>query len=565
MKNSLLKILFLLFLSVLIIPSVYAKENKINKFGIHLAQPSDKDLDYADELVNSNGGKWGYVTIVIHEDDMNKDKWQDVFDKLREKNLIPIIRLASIPDGSNWKRPDTKKINNWVSFLNSLNWVVKNRYIVLFNEPNHATEWGGAVDPVSFGKINLELAKKLKNSNVDYFVMMGGMDASAPQSPPNYMDSAVFLRETIDEIGVDNFNLYFDGLASHSYPNPGFSGAPSATGKTTVRGYEWEIEFLQSLGVKKLPVFITETGWNGDAISRTQIAQNFKYAYENIWLPDDRVFAVTPFILNYQGEPFLKFSWVKPGESEVYREFEEVKALAKEKGNPEIIESGSIFFNLPKKIVENSTYHFQISIKNLGQAIWSKDNDYAIAMDPVSESHYLSSSIGNVKPGDTRVVDFYFSTDNPTKKTKAKFVLKQDGENVIISKDWEYEVVAFPSLDMKISLFPKIRKMSSDGFEIQIFDKYEQLVFKKSDIKLDKNKAVLDKVENVALGEKYRVVVLKDYYLPRQNYVVFKDKSNSIKFEPMLPFDFSKDGKFGLKDIPAFFQNIKQITNLLPF
>ncbi len=63
---------------------VFAEDRANNKIGIHLAIPDENDMKKASELVNSNGGKWGYVTIVIPEDDRDKNKWQGVFDKMRE-------------------------------------------------------------------------------------------------------------------------------------------------------------------------------------------------------------------------------------------------------------------------------------------------------------------------------------------------------------------------------------------------------------------------------------------------------------------------------------------------
>src|SRR3989344_3949891 len=227
-----------------------------NKYGIHLAQQSDEDIGRAADLVNSTGGEWGYITLVIHEDDKKVEKWQPIFDKLRERSIIPIIRLATHPDGENWAEAHSESVDEWVSFLNDLNWVVKDRYIILFNEPNHASEWGGAVDPESFAKVNETYARALKEADDDFFIMMGGLDLSAPQNPPLYMDAEIFLRNIISEIGVEDYNEYFDGWSSHSYPNPGFSGSPYSSGRGTIRSYEWELSLLESLGIKELPVFI---------------------------------------------------------------------------------------------------------------------------------------------------------------------------------------------------------------------------------------------------------------------------------------------------------------------
>src|SRR3989339_1130045 len=113
-----------------------------NKFGISLAQPNIDQFSQVKELVNSNSGDWGYVTLIIEEKDRNKEKWQGIFNQLRKLHLIPIIRLATSAEGENWRRPEVKDAQGWVEFLDSLNWVVKNRYIILFNEPNHGSEWG---------------------------------------------------------------------------------------------------------------------------------------------------------------------------------------------------------------------------------------------------------------------------------------------------------------------------------------------------------------------------------------------------------------------------------------
>jgi len=556
---------FVIFLSIFSIwtSPVWAESYPNNKFGIHLAQPSDEDIDRAQELVNSHGGTWGYVTIVIHEDDRNIDKWQPIFDKLRERSLIPIIRLATKPNGGYWERPYSDQADEWVDFLNNLNWVVKNRYIILFNEPNHGTEWGGEVDAEHFAEVTEMYARKLKAANKSFFIMLGGVDLAAPSSSPNYEDAAIFLKETINEIGVDDYNTYFDGLASHSYPNPGFIGSPLATGRKSIRGYQWELSLLREMGIKELPVFITETGWNGDVLPRSQIAENFKYAFQNIWLPDDRVVAVTPFVLNYQGEPFLKFSWVQLNNVGVYPEFETVQGMTKQRGRPEIEEKGHIEFELPREIVEKSTYHFRVELKNTGQAIWSEDNGYSFILNGIPKTQYLVSSLGTIKPDDSRLIDVYFSTEAAVGSSQTTFVLNRDDQVVLESGVWHYEVVPLPSLNLDVSVFPKL-KANDDDFEIQVFDQYEQIVFKQKSIKVEGGVGYISKVENIALGDKYRVVLLKKHYLPRQEYIIFKKGSNEIEFERLLPFDFDGDGALRFQDIPALFKNLKLLGMWVP-
>ncbi len=535
-----------------------------NKFGIHLATPQDEDLDRAKDLVNSNGGSWGYITLVIQENDRSVDKWQGVFNKLREKRLIPIIRIATQPSGNNWKRPSPNDVGKWVEFLDKLNWVVKDRYIMLFNEPNHATEWGGEVDAESFAQINEVFARRLKASSTDYFIMMGGLDASAPSQMPKYQDEAIFLRTAIATIGVSDFNTYFDGLSSHSYPNPGFVGSANGQGRGTVRTYQWELDILSSMGVKSLPVFITETGWHGKALSREDVAERFKYAYEHIWLPDTRVVAVTPFILNYQTEPFLQFSWVKEGNGGVYPEYETVKSMLKRSGRPEIVQSGVFRYKLPKEIVEQSTYHFQIELKNEGQAIWTHEEDYEVRLDGIAETRYLISTIGTVKPFDSRTFDVYLSTGEDVGENTITFALYRGDEAVLKSKPWDYTVVPLPTLTFNTSLFPKVVTGGRD-FELQVFDEYEQMVFSHKEIEVSKGQGSIDKIENIALGTKYRLVLLKPYYLPRQTYVEFTKGENEVRFERMWPIDSDANGTFSAGDISSFFQHLWLISLWWPF
>jgi len=80
--------LILSFLAIFSQKTVFAVE-PINKFGIHILEPYD--LPKAQELVNSSGGDWGWVTTVIRDDDMNLDKWQGFMNECRERHLIPIV------------------------------------------------------------------------------------------------------------------------------------------------------------------------------------------------------------------------------------------------------------------------------------------------------------------------------------------------------------------------------------------------------------------------------------------------------------------------------------------
>ena len=133
-----------------------------NIYGIGVINHSDlKDVA---NLVNVNGGDWGYVTIVITENDREKEVWQKFLNDCRQNHLISIVRVASEFDAQNWIIPKIENIDSWVNFFNSLNWVVENRYIIIGNEPNHAKEWGGEINPSEYATYLKTFSERLHNA-----------------------------------------------------------------------------------------------------------------------------------------------------------------------------------------------------------------------------------------------------------------------------------------------------------------------------------------------------------------------------------------------------------------
>lgn len=334
-----------------------------NRFGIHIINTAD--LDDAAKLVNSGGGDWGYVTLVITKNDKDTQKWQQVFDKMRSLHLIPIIRIATGADGANWEKPALGEIDSWVSFLNSLNWVIENRYIVIGNEVNSAKEWGGEVNPEEYATYLKTFSQKLKSVSPDFFVVPSAFDASLT-STYNSFDEIVFIRRVLSK-EPDFFN-FVDGWASHSYPNPAFSGSPYAQGRGTIQTYAWELDLLRNFGLNKsLPVFILETGW--DQTKKKNLDKNYTYAFTNVW-SDKRIVAVTPFILNYDLAPYKNFSWKIDGNfTDLYFT---VQDLPKIKGAPVQKEIGQISRIVSPVIsFSRSSFNALLFVLNEGQTIWN--------------------------------------------------------------------------------------------------------------------------------------------------------------------------------------------------
>jgi len=548
-----MKKLIALWLLILLLPlGVFAapRTSQNNLYGIHLAVPTESDLVAAAALVNSNGGDWGYVTLVIQEDDLDYNKWQGVFNKLRQLHLIPLIRLATHPEGENWAIPQSEGVGRFVEFLNSLNWVVKERYLILFNEPNHGAEWGGAVDPEGYAKIALEFATKLKESNPDYFLLLAGLDQSPPEAPPRYLSATSYYRRMISEFGVANFEKYISGLASHSYPNPGFSGSVLGSGWGSIRGYEAELLLLRELGVKKtLPVFITETGWKRGALGESQVAQNYSYAYQEIWNNDPRIRAVTPFILNYQTDPFLEFSFQKAGESTFFAQYSALQNLSKIIGSPVQIERGEFKALPPVELVEDSSFRFKLSLVNEGQGLWDKKDGYELKLISKSEYYYNFAPFLEVEPQEEITLNFDFHTPPTVGSSRVRIGLFKKNRLMFASSPWEIKIIPLQKLTLNYRLFGW--KNSGDNFQVEIYDQYEDLVLLRRRVSGQSGTILLDKVRNVALGERYRVVLLKSGYLPRQTFVRFQKSGNIAKFAWHLPLDRNHDGKFSIADLKA--------------
>lgn len=404
-----------LILAFLLMP-VPAQAQQVNKFGIHILEPSEIFL--AQELVNSSGGDWGFVTIVIRADDRNPEKWQKFFDDCRELHLVPIIRIAQYLEKDYWVKPNEQEIGKWLEFLSSLNWPTKDRYVVIFNEPNHKKEWGGELNPQEYARILDRAITDFHKLSSDYKILNAGFDLAAANSSTT-MEAQKFWLAMDKEI--PGIFTRIDAWSSHSYPNHGFIGKPSDSGKASVKGYQWELTTLEKLfSVKKdLPVFITETGWPYQ-ISKKEIfcsektaSEYLTKAFQDIWLPDPRIVSITPFVLFYPQVPFANFSWIKADKSKSLQ-FTTIQEISKQNWWPEQSFSFNIEkFSLPDFMPTRSDYNGVIRIKNTGQSIWGEHG--AVKFVPLNDQSVTLSEISipeqsRVKPGESVNLDFTIKT-----------------------------------------------------------------------------------------------------------------------------------------------------------
>lgn len=266
-----------------------------NRVGIHILDTSE--VSEAAKLVNSSGGDWGYVTIPIRSDDRDNSKWRRFFLDAQKNHLIPILRLVTYVDTDKWVTPTAFDLVDFANFLNQMPWPTKNRYVVLFNEPNHAKEWGGTVAPEEYARILVDAEEIFKSRSSDFFLLSAGLDMSAPNNSTS-LDALEYYRRMTQK--VPGWYAAVNGLSVHAYPNPGFIASPYSTTRFGITSYQYEKKYLSKLGLSGKPIFITETGTNSPS-------GFYASAFNEVWT-DKEIVAVTPFLLFAGAGAFYDFS-----------------------------------------------------------------------------------------------------------------------------------------------------------------------------------------------------------------------------------------------------------------
>lgn len=435
-----------------------------NIFGLHLSDLSD--IKSASPIINSSSGDWGWATIVIRSDQLDKNIWQAFFNQARQKHIIPIVRIATTMSPNYWQKPTQQEIDKIIDFLTSLNWPTKKQHVILFNEINHANEWGGQVNIAEFSNLATYACQNFKTKNPNFYVLSSGLDLASPSQMPQF-ESASNVYQQIYKNNPDYFDC-IDAIASHSYPNHGFIGRPTDTGQHSIRGYQWELNFIKSIGINKTyPVFITETGWphregqtvDNNFYSAKTSAQFLIQAYK-IWQADPRVRAVTPFIYNYYSEPFDHFSWCDQSQ-QIMTAYQPLIDLPKTKNQPQqITKFVTEKIQLPIIILTDHQYLGKIKLKNTGQSIWGQD-ETKFCLTPQTTQNVEASAIcvgsNTILPGQSIDLDFKFKIKSDTDHEGKTFLGWQDTQGFEITPFYSNATIYRPKtgIRQKIAVFLK--------------------------------------------------------------------------------------------------------------
>ncbi|KKU18719.1 MAG: hypothetical protein UY13_C0002G0429 [Candidatus Pacebacteria bacterium GW2011_GWB1_47_8] len=297
---SILSALLLILLSPL---PVSAMEG----FGVHILHPDELSLakDFLQD--ESNQAEWHYVTIPLTLNELTRvSDWQQFFSQARQEQLIPIIRLATRFENGAWQIPTRKDITDLFTFLNQFEWPTSERYVIAFNEVNHAPEWGGKLDPVGYSATLEFVTYWAHSENKGYVVLPAAMDLAAGNTATT-REAFAYLEQMYDT-NPEIFDL-IDVWNSHSYPNPGFSSAPTYGAKNSVRGFVHELAWLKQKTGRDFETFITETGWVNTPYTSRWLTQYYLYALQHVW-SHPQVKGVTPFLLKGDPGPFSQFGFI---------------------------------------------------------------------------------------------------------------------------------------------------------------------------------------------------------------------------------------------------------------
>ncbi|KKT35720.1 MAG: hypothetical protein UW23_C0012G0027, partial [Candidatus Collierbacteria bacterium GW2011_GWA1_44_12] len=119
---------------------------------------------------------------VIQSTDRDRIKWQKFLDKCKELKVIPLIRVATVPEGLSWVEPNDYDLIDFANFLGDLKWPLANRYVIFFNEVNRSDEYGGLVNPEIYADILANAYDIFKNVSTDFFILPAGLDNAAPNA-----------------------------------------------------------------------------------------------------------------------------------------------------------------------------------------------------------------------------------------------------------------------------------------------------------------------------------------------------------------------------------------------
>jgi len=214
-----------------------------------------------------------------------------VINHANRQGLKVIARLGFVPE---WARPDdsassylaAERYDDFGDYVEAF----VNRYgdrvtaVIIWNEPNLALEWGfQPIDPEGYTELLAVAYERVQQSEHPEVLVLGGALAPtlAPPGSEQAMNDLLYLQRMLDA----GAGQVMDGLAVHAYGWIFPADDPPDPEIINFRRTELVRQLLVDNGYERLPVYISEGGWNDHprwtrAVKPAQRIENTIRAYE---------------------------------------------------------------------------------------------------------------------------------------------------------------------------------------------------------------------------------------------------------------------------------------------
>lgn len=245
------------------------------KLGVHTRLTDEveaRKIKRTLEMVREMGAPWivEYFPWSYIEPLPGINDWRHadlVVDHANQQGLTVIARLGLVPD---WARPKDSassylprdRYDDFGDFVHDFVEHFKGRvdYIIIWNEPNLALEWGfQPIDPEGYTELLKIAYQRAKEANPEVQVLAGALAPTlAPPGSEWGMDDLVYLRRMYAAGAGD----YFDILAVHAYGwvYPADDSPDPAV--VNFRRTELVRQLMVEQGDADKLIIITEGGWN---------------------------------------------------------------------------------------------------------------------------------------------------------------------------------------------------------------------------------------------------------------------------------------------------------------
>ena len=224
------------------------------------------------EMVREMGTPWivEYFPWAYYEGEKGSYDWSHpdlVVDHARRQGLTVVARLGYVPG---WARPedsafsylDVKHYTDFGDFVYAFVDHFRGRvqYVVIWNEPNLALEWGfQPVNPAEYTALLRIAYARAKEADPQVQVLAGALAPTlAPKGHPEGMNDLDYLQGMYDAGAADVFDI----LAAHAYGWKFPVDDPPAADKVNFRRVELLRQVMVRNGDDHKPIMVTEGGWN---------------------------------------------------------------------------------------------------------------------------------------------------------------------------------------------------------------------------------------------------------------------------------------------------------------